>query len=319
MLRRRPSLLIRPELDDAPLHTTLTELRPTQQLHGLGAGRTRPPWEPVADLLRATGRDWDRRAHRIAVLAERLPAAIPQRWAADRPGDGDALTLHAFVASNRASATDTTAVRAAEHSCLRAAEACPEDPTPWLALLTLMDTCAVPVKDAVPAWTEAVNRAPWLRTSYHRLLRYLSPRRHGTVPDMMDFAWQAAARAPHGSPLALLPVAARVELMAHRRGATPFDALGSGGGNWNEPRSVHEIDLALKGWFDARTAPHAEAVTDLNVLAFALTRAHRPAEAAPVFQRLGRHMTRHPWDLLPEPERTFVYWRERSTGGRGRT
>lgn len=273
----------------------------------------------MADLLRATGRDWDRRAHRIAVLAERLPAAIPQRWAADRPGDGDALTLHAFVASNRASATDTTAVRAAEHSCLRAAEACPEDPTPWLALLTLMDTCAVPVKDAVPAWTEAVNRAPWLRTSYHRLLRYLSPRRHGTVPDMMDFAWQAAARAPHGSPLALLPVAARVELMAHRRGATPFDALGSGGGNWNEPRSVHEIDLALKGWFDARTAPHAEAVTDLNVLAFALTRAHRPAEAAPVFQRLGRHMTRHPWDLLPEPERTFVYWRERSTGGRGRT
>lgn len=182
-----------------------------------------------------------------------------------------------------------------------------------------MYACAVPVKDAVPAWTEAVNRAPWLRTSYHRLLRYLSPRGHGTVPDMMDFAWQAAARAPHGSPLALLPVAARVELMAHRQGATPLGVLGSGGGNWNEPRSVHEIDLALKSWFDVGTALHAEGVTDLNILAFALTRAHRPAEAAPVFQRLGRHMTRHPWDLLPEPERTFAYWRESATGRRGRT
>ncbi|MDX3644018.1 hypothetical protein [Streptomyces sp. MB09-02B] len=319
MLRRRPSLLIRPELDDDPLHRTLTELRPTPQLHGLGAGRTRPPWEPVAELLRATGRDWDRRAHRLAVLARRLPVAVPQRWTADRPEDGDALTLRAFVETHRTPATDQAAVRRAEHSCLRAAEACPEDPTPWLALLSLMDTCAVPVKDAVPVWTEAVNRAPWLRTSYHRLLRYLSPRGHGTVPDMMDFAWQAAARAPHGSPLALLPVAARVELMAHRQGSTPVDALGSGGGNWNEPRSVHEIDLALKSWFDVGTAPHAEAVTDLNTLAFALTRAHRPAEAAPVFVRLGRHMTRHPWDLLPEPERTFAYWQERSTDGRGRT
>ncbi|WP_338899018.1 hypothetical protein WBG99_28335 [Streptomyces sp. TG1A-60] len=99
MLRRRSFPLIRPELDDDPLHTTLTELRPAQQLHGLGAGRTRPPWEPVADLLRTTGRDWDRRAHRLAVLAQRLPAAISQRWISDRPDDGDALTLRAFVES----------------------------------------------------------------------------------------------------------------------------------------------------------------------------------------------------------------------------
>lgn len=316
MLRRRPSLLIRPELDDDALHQTLIELRPAQQLHGLGAGRTRPVWEPVATLLRTTGRDWDRRAHRITVLARRLPAAVPQRWIADRPADGDALVLRAFVESDRAPSADHAAVRRAEHSCLRATEACPEDPTPWLALLSLMYSCAVPVKDAVPVWTEAVNRAPWLRTSYHRLLRYLSPRGHGTVPDMMDFAWQAAVRAPHGSPLALLPVAARVELMAHRQGETPLEALGSGG-NWNEPRAVHEIDMALKGWFDAGVTPHAEAVTDLNILAFALTRAHRSDEAAPVFQRLGRHMTPHPWDLLPEPQRTFTYWRDR-LGGRGR-
>jgi hypothetical protein len=166
-------------------------------------------------------------------------------------------------------------------------------------------------------WTQAVTRAPWHRTAYHQMLRYLSPRGHGAVPDMMDFAWQAAARAPHGSPLAALPVAARVELMAHRRGVTPLEALGSGG-NWNEPRAVAEIDMALKSWFDLDAVPHAEAVTDLNVLAFALTRAHRPPEAALVFCRLGRHMTRHPWDLLPEPERTFAYWRDRATG-RGRT
>ncbi|MEU1184821.1 hypothetical protein ABZ464_45855 [Streptomyces sp. NPDC005820] len=309
MLRRRPSLLIRPALDDDLLHTTLAELRPAPQLHGLGAGSARPVWEPAARLLRATGRDWDRRAHRVSVLAGQLPAVVSQRWAADRPGDGDALVLRACVETLRAPAEGHAAVRAAERTCLRAADACPEDPTPWLALLSLMHSCAVPVKDAVPVWSEAVRRAPWHRTAYHRLLEYLSPRGHGTLPDMMEFAWQAAARAPHGSPVALLPVAARVELTAHRRAASPLDALGTNV-NWSEPRAVQEIDTALTGWFRTAAPAHAEAVADLNVLAFALTRAHRPDEAAPVFRRIGRHMTRHPWDLLPDPERTFVYWRD---------
>ncbi|MCL8016016.1 hypothetical protein [Streptomyces sp. AS02] len=315
MLRRRTSLLIRPELDDDPLHRILRDLRPTQQLHGLGAGRTSPAWDPVAELLHATGRDWDRRAHRVSVLARGLPAVVSERWAADRPDDGDALVLRAFVQSARAPAEGHAAVRQAEQTCLSAAAACPEDPTPWLALLSLMHAAAVPVREAVPVWTQAVNRAPWHRTAYHLLLRYLSPRGHGTVPDMMDFAWQAAFQAPHGSPIALLPVAARVELVAHRQGRTGRDALGTSG-HWNEPRAAREIDTALSRWFHAGAAPHAEAVADLNVLAFALIRAHRPSEAGPVFQRVGRHMTRHPWDLLPEPERAFRYWREQLNGRR---
>lgn len=315
MLRRRSSLLIRPELDDEPLHTTLSELRPAKQLHGLGAGSTRPVWEPAARLLRATGRDWDRRAHRVSVLAQSLPAVVCERWAADRPDDGDALVLRAFVQAARAPAEGHDAVRRAEQTCRRAAAACPEDPAPWLALLSLMHSCAVPVRDAAPVWTQAVNRAPWHRTAYHLMLRYLSPRGHGAVPDMLDFAWQAASQAPHGSPIALLPVAARVELVAHRQEQTGIAALGASG-QWNEPRAVRELDTALSRWFHTAAAPHAEAVIDLNVLAFALTRAHRPAEAGLVFQRIGRHMTRHPWDLLPEPERTFLYWRDRLTGRR---
>ncbi|MFI1045506.1 hypothetical protein ACH4U3_06740 [Streptomyces griseoruber] len=315
MLRRRPSLLIRPALDDDLLHATLAELRPARQLHGLGAGTTRPVWEPAARLLRGTGRDWDRRAHRVSVLAGQLPAVVSQRWSADRPGDGDALVLRACVETIRAPAEGHAAVRAAERTCLRAADTCPEDPTPWLALLSLMHSCAVPVQDAVPVWREAVRRAPWHRTAYHRLLGYLSPRGHGTLPEMMEFAWQAAARAPHGSPVALLPVAARVELTAHRRAASPLDALGTNV-DWSGPRAVQEIDMALTGWFRTAAPAHAEAVADLNVLAFALTRAHRPDEAAPVFRRIGRHMTRHPWDLLPDPERTFVYWRNSLAGHR---
>ncbi|MFD3840603.1 hypothetical protein ACFWWC_30745 [Streptomyces sp. NPDC058642] len=126
---------------------------------------------------------------------------------------------------------------------------------------------------------------------------------------MTDFARHAASRAPHGSPLALLPLAARVELVAHRhlRGRTGLGA----DAHWNEARAGEEIESALAGWFRTAATPHAEAVADLNLLAFALVRTHRPNEAAPVFRRIGRHMTTHPWELLPAPERTFVYWRDR--------
>ncbi|MER5184252.1 hypothetical protein ABT009_38975 [Streptomyces sp. NPDC002896] len=307
---RRPPLLIRPELDDRKLHRTLAEVRPEQQLHGLGAGRTRPVWGPVAELLRATGRDWDRRVHRISVLALALPPVVSERWAADQPGDGDALVLRACVSAARAAAEGWGAARQAEEACLRAADACPEDPTPWLALLSLMYAFAVPVADAVPVWREAVARDPWNRTAHHRLVGYLSPRGHGTVLDMMDFAAHTASRAPHGSPLALLPVAARAELVAHRLGQQSLDAVAAGR-HWNEPRAAEELDAAMKGWFHTPTPPHAEALADLNLLAFALIRMQRTAEAGPVFRRIGRRMTRHPWDLLPDAERTFLYWRER--------
>jgi hypothetical protein len=132
------------------------------------------------------------------------------------------------------------------------------------------------------------------------------------VGGRLDFARHSVARAPHGSPLALLPVAAGVELVAHRRRRMSLGA----DSHWNQPQAAAEIDAALVRWFRTAAAPHAEALLDLNILAFALVRSHRPAEAAPVFQRIGRYMTPHPWDLLPEPERTFLYWRERLAGRR---
>ncbi|MGI5374399.1 hypothetical protein ACQEV2_09155 [Streptomyces sp. CA-251387] len=83
--------------------------------------------------------------------------------------DADALVLRAFVQSARAPAEGHSAVRRAEQTCLRAAASC----------------------------------SPWHRAAYHLMLPYLSPRGHGAVPDMMDFAWQAACQTPHGSPIAL--------------------------------------------------------------------------------------------------------------------
>jgi hypothetical protein len=107
----------------------------------------------------------------------------------------------------------------------------------------------------------------------------------------------------------MLPLAARVERVAHSRrsGAPDFVSATA----WREPGAADEIDTALARWFRAEVPPHAQALADLNLLAFALTRTRRTAEAAPVFRRIGRHMTMHPWDLDPDPVGTFIRWRER--------
>lgn len=312
MLRRRRQVLISPELDDRELRRALAEIRPSHQLHGLGADTTRPAWQPVADLLRATGQDWDRRAHRIAVLAAVLPPAVADRWTTARPEDPDAAVMRAYVLAGRAAEDrkdPRTAAGRAEQACVRAAEACPADPTPWIALLCLLRSMRVPVRHSWPVWDEVVRRDPWNRSAHHELLRHLSPRERGSLVGMTEFAKHGAANCPHGSPLALLPLTARSEHFGHRLRPGSPDALGVGT-HWHEPGVADEIGTALTGWFHTAAPPHAQAMADLNILAFALTRAQRLPEAAQAFRRIGRHMTMYPWevDTGHDPVDAFLYW-----------
>ncbi|MEV5959036.1 hypothetical protein AB0M11_35760 [Streptomyces sp. NPDC051987] len=315
MLRRRPPLVIGPELDDDPLRRTikasLKELRSSQQLPHAGGGVTRRAWIPVAELLRATDRNWDLRVHRISVLARALPLGVTLRWIKDCPRDPDALVVQACARVSRITGTPWPDAREEYSDCKRAAEAAPEDPTPWLAMLRLMDVCGSPVRRTVPVWNEAVARAPWNRTVFHQMLHHLSPRRHGTLMGMIEFAERSAHQAPHGSPVALLPLAARVELVAHRMSQDSAAAFAADR-HWYEPGATREADTALAKWFCVEVQPHAEALADLNLLAFALTRLKRTDDAAPVFRRIGRDMTHHPWNLLPKPVAAFQYWRDRS-------
>ncbi|MFF2851026.1 hypothetical protein ACFVT5_32520 [Streptomyces sp. NPDC058001] len=311
MARRRATVLIRPELDDRELHRALREIRPTHQLHGLGADRTGIAWRPVAELLRVTGADWDRRAHRVSVLAPVLPPAVADRWAAQCPDDHDAVVVRACVRATRARTGTEAAVETARASCVEAAGRYPEDPTPWLALLGLLRSRDAPLREAVPVWREIAARDRWSRAAHHEVLRYLSPRSHGSVFDMMGFAWRAASHAPHDSPLVVLPLTARAEHFAHRLNVGGRDAL-SANRLWHDPTAAREIETALHHWFHPAPTPHAEVVADLNVLAFALVRARLLPEAGQVFRRIGRDMTPFPWNSLDDPERAFTYWRDRS-------
>ncbi|MFE9660859.1 hypothetical protein [Streptomyces sp. NPDC005955] len=310
MLRRSRTVRIRPELDDRELRQALTDIRPIHQLQGFGADRTRPAWQPVADLLDATGTDWDRRTHRVSVLSRVLSPAAVDHWVDYAPDNPDAVVMQACVQAHRTVSGTAAALDGAQTRCVRAAHAHPKDPTPLIALLDLMRGCRVPSRRAAPIWREIIDRDPGNRTAHHVVLRYLSPRSHGSVSDMTTFAWHSAAQAPPGSPLALLPLAARAEHFAHAVEAGGTRALAAHR-IWHEKAAASELELALKGWFHTSAPPHAEAVSDLNLLAFALVRARWLPEATEVFQRVGRHMTMFPWDALEDPVTAFTYWRDR--------
>jgi hypothetical protein len=305
-----PAVLVRPELDDDALHRTLSQVRPVRQLHGLGVDQGRDLWLPAARLLRATGSDWDRRTHRVPVLATAFSPATAERWCADQPRDRDALAVRAHLDAQHAIAAWQTSAADAERSCRQAAEACPEDPTPWLALLSVRCALGLAEQHVRSIWQEVVARDPGSRAAHHEFLRYLSPRRHGSLLAMTDFARTCAQRAPRRSPLAVLPLACRVEQFALSGAGVLGSRL-----RWHEQDIADELDLARTGLFHGGPPSHAAAVVDLNILAFALTRTHRIADAAPIFRRLGGQMTDYPWNLLRYPVDAYVYWREQAQSG----
>ncbi|MFJ4770959.1 hypothetical protein ACIP88_17900 [Streptomyces uncialis] len=311
MLRRSTAVRIRPELDDYELSQALTDIRAPHQLQGFGADRTRPAWQPVADLLDATGTDWDRRTHRVSVLSRVLSPAAVDHWRNYAPDSVDAVVMRACVQAVRAAPGSVKEVGQAQTSCVRAAHIHPGDPAALIALLELMRERGLPTRRASPIWREIIRRDPGNRGAHHVVLRYLSPRAHGSVSDMTTFAWHAASQAPPGSPLALLPLAARAEHFAHALDSGGTKALGAHR-IWHEKAAASELDLALRGWFHTAPAPHAAAVSDLNLLAFALVKARWLPDAARVFQRLGPHMTMFPWDTMEDPVKSFTYWRQRT-------
>ncbi|MDX3240815.1 MULTISPECIES: hypothetical protein [unclassified Streptomyces] len=257
--------------------------------------------QPARSLLARTGDDWDRRAHRVAVLAlEPYAAAWAQEWLLDEPECADAAVLLALARVTRAlrGKEDAAAARAA---CRQAAALAPADPTPWLGLLRL-ERDAGP--RAVRIFEEVRSRHRDHHHAHHLMVARLAERRPDGGPDPLhevyDFAAWAAEQAPADSPLAILPVVAHAEryrvLAAH--GFAPADPAASG--HWRDGRARDVMKAAFDWWLewehDGREHDgHPRHLIDLNFLAHAKVCEGSGAEAAALFHRIGRHATPEPW------------------------
>lgn len=199
---RRPGApALAPALDD-------TELAVAADALALGQ------WARVRTLLAGTGTDWDRRGHRLTVLAA-CPgsAAWAGDWQLAEPDSGDAATLLALATVRRALRGRTTTGDAAA-ACATAARMLPDDPTPWLGALLLARHAGTPDERAY-AFHQIRARHPDHHHAHHLMTAALAEDRPegtcGPHHPAHGFAARAAARAPADSPLALLPVVAHAE------------------------------------------------------------------------------------------------------------
>ncbi len=276
-----------------------------------GQGR----WAKARALLTATGDDWDRRGHRVVVLAE-TPTAVAwsREWLLAEPGSAEAATLLAcaqvFAALRGKGSAD-----AAEQACRAAAARVPTDPTPWLGLL-LLHSALGPEEEFARTFDQVRARHRDHHHAHHLMVAKLAERapETGTDPlhEVYDFAAWAAEESPADSPLAVLPVIAHAERyrVLAAAGAAPGAAE-----HWTGRRARQVLRSAFDWWLEWEREDHPRNRIDLNFLAHAKLCEGRPAEAAALFHRIGRHATRAPWSYLDlDPHKAFMAARSAALG-----
>ncbi|KUJ65073.1 hypothetical protein ACZ90_51685 [Streptomyces albus subsp. albus] len=288
-------------------------------------------WHPAADdrrLARAcvdvrAGRYWSAhevmkdcredfalRAHRSLVLAsEAADSDLAERWLAEESGP-DAALVWARVAALRAlraaDSGDRRAVpleRIALAACDRAADAAPEDPTPWVVQLALarlqqpLDPAPQGLLTAPPGpWSlfaHILRLDPWHREAHHRFLSHFFPRHGGSTSVAWDVAAFLGQRAPTASALRLLPLVALVE------DYNPASLLAAR--TWEQPQWRTAALNVYDHWLPEVAGYRFTPVLDLAYLAHALLAAQHPFEARVVLDAMGPYASRMPWSVFGDP------------------
>ncbi|MPY38565.1 hypothetical protein FNH04_00890 [Streptomyces phyllanthi] len=283
-------------------------------LEELDTGR----WRTAGKLLLDTGTHWALRTSRTQVLAVAAARSdVVSVWLDEEPGNYDAQLMSARVAVERALRAHRQGhpyawefETRARREALLAARRAPQDPVPWVCLVTLAqtDTRQVrpehrmePAERMLPSgpWGllyEVNQRDPYNREAYHRVLQFLlalDGPRAASLAAVFDLGRWVASQRPMGSPLLLLPAYAQIE----QRRRSHIDPL------WRQQwahASTRDYTLdAFHGWF--RKTPVGQcSVADLNCLAYALWAGYQYLEAAEVFAAMGPYAAREPWVSVHE-------------------
>ncbi|MFJ4921483.1 hypothetical protein [Streptomyces sp. NPDC088725] len=303
--RSRSGQFFDPALDDEELALTRDQL---------AQGR----WSEARTLLAATGDDWDRRGHRVVVLAQAPGAAAwAGEWLIAEPESADATTLSACATVFGVLRGKAKEARARE-ICRQAVRQAPADPTPWLGLLILARTLGTE-EETAQLFDEVRTRHPGHHHAHHLMAARLAERHPGAGQDPLhevyDFAAWAAEHAPPDSPLAVLPVVAHAERyrVLATSGHEPADPAVSP--HWKGRRARQVLTTAFDWWLECETERQPRNRVDLNFLAHAHLYQGGIAEAAALFNRIGPHPTRAPWSYPDrDPHKAFLAARDAALG-----
>ncbi|WP_399096369.1 hypothetical protein ACGH2B_29130 [Streptomyces sp. BBFR2] len=297
-----------PELDDAALGQVRRRVESCWDRGSLDT----PVMALMADILDDAGADWDRKAHRLRVLAGSAGRALPGIWRERNPDSQSAVLLHAWSdllqAGQEGSTVDLGATR---KSCLLAAELLPADPTPWTVYLATLRLERRPSTELSAVWREIKVRDPWNREAHLQALGYLSPDECGSSGQVLDLLDSVRAM-PANGPAAGLELTALVRSHQRAMASGGVNALGAGE-FWRRHDAVAMLDRAAHYWPSPGFLRHAQALADLNLLAYALIKATRPSDAATALRATGGVATPWPWNAEDEPLAAFSRHYARAT------
>lgn len=294
------------------------------------AVREQQDWKAAALYLADAGRDGNERWHRHEILSQLAKGnrSWLHDWLHARPQDGSALALQAALEVSDAWAirgsgysdtvTDEMAaaflqgLAQAGRTARQAAEYSPEDPTPWVTLITLARGNNTDKERFREIWDQLVLRCPDHRDAHWQALQYWCAKWHGSREEMDAFAGAAADRAELGSLLTAVYLHALVE---DEKRSSVHGVYGTGG--------VHgaRIDRARA---DIAHAPpsHPGLAPARHLLASALTKRAKdeaglkPAEkvalydeALAQFRIIGPYCSGTPWEAADDPVAEFDKWR----------
>lgn len=311
---RRKRARLAPELDDQELGRLLKSLLATTRTGTIAT--TDLCTAQLSRLLDQGPGDWDRRTHRISVLADFLAASrLPASWATREPRNATALVLHAWSQVAQAHAQDRPGdMDDVVESCLRAAELAPDDPTPWVALLKVARRYRWKQPQVFGVWNEVLARDRWNREAYLNMLGYLTPEEGGSRLQVLEFVDALCARMPSNAPCAATELTAQVFQYHAILGRGGYEALVART-HWSQGMAAQALDRVAHTWGQPGFLRHAQALADLNLLAYALMAGDRRVEARAVFEAIGGIATAWPWQAGGDPLTEFEQAQRRATVG----
>ncbi|WP_328405225.1 hypothetical protein OHS70_37830 [Streptomyces sp. NBC_00390] len=318
----RPPRRLQPELDDEPLARALTHLgaQIAAQGNNLAECNDRGALTyPIEQALRDPGKDWDRRMHRLLVFSN-LPEAhvLAGHWRTWNPASADAMLLQALAGIAQArSGGPTGDLSTTIALCRDAAELAPEDPAPWVAMLSYYRLVRAPGAQVQPIWNAVKSRDPWNREAHWQMLQYVSPEECGSHVLTVQFTDSVAVSAPAGSPVAAVGLTAGLSRYRRALSAGGITALAARR-HWDQPHERALVDDALASWIQPGFLRHATALLDLNLLAYVLAKAARLQEAWPVFEATAAVAASWPWELDGAPLQEVQEWHSRAFRARNR-
>ncbi|MFI5616610.1 hypothetical protein [Streptomyces sp. NPDC051567] len=297
---------------------------PDQDLmDALGSVQRSGQWQAASGLLAGTPKEGEQRWQRVQafggaaalelVRQPGLGAPWLKAWRLEAEKDAGGAQVHAELLVQQAwrhsggvGADDHRIIlEEAREACRKAAPLSPGDPVPYITELAVARALGYSETEFDTLWAKVIDRAPQHMGAHLVALQYWCEKWHGSREKADAFSHAAAARAPHGSLLAALPLFAVYEHL-------PDVILVQG--FYQSAVVTRAVEGALYAVHTARADDPMLAHVRHMLLVF-LVNMERWAEAMEQVRHVDGYVGALPWSAAPDPAAQYAVYRALAVAG----